>query len=117
MSIGKFFDTPEAKAAQARRLGSDRQGRVDRSAAADLLAFEDRDGRRYGLLGVAIVGEISINPAGDGYLWSCFLPGTPRMQRAADIDKAQGALNFKVREWCAAAGVVVSAAALAKLGG
>jgi hypothetical protein len=117
MSIGKFFDTPTAQAAQARRLGTDRQGRVERPAAADLLAFEDRQGRRYALLGVTVVGEISINPAGGDFLWSCFLPGTPRMQRATGIAKAQSALNFKVREWCEAAGLVVSAAAQAKLGG
>lgn len=91
-----------------------RQGRVVRPGNG-AVGFDDRDGRVYAQLGVIIVGEITVNPAGGQFLWSCFLPMTPRMQRAADLDKAKSALAFKVREWCEAAGVVVSAAALARL--
>lgn len=120
MSINKAFDSEMARAAQARRFGKPgdaiRKGRAA-PAHTGVVGFDDRDGRVYALLGVMIVGEITINPAGGAFLWSCFLPMTPRMQRAADLDKAKGALDFKVREWLAAAGVVVSAAALQKLRG
>jgi hypothetical protein len=37
------------------------------------------------------------------------------MQFAADLDKAKSALDFKIREWCEAAGVVASQAALRKM--
>lgn len=120
MSINKAFDTDRARAAQARRFGvpgdAVRQGKAV-PIDCGVLGFDDRDGRVYAMLGVMIVGEITVNPAGGAFLWSCFLPMTPRMQRAADLEKAKGALDFKVREWLAAAGVVVSAAALQKLRG
>lgn len=119
MSINKAFDTDKARAAQARRFGQAgdaiRQGRAG-AADAGVLGFDDRDGRIYAVLGVMIAGEITINPTG-GFLWSCFLPMTPRMQRAETLEKAKGALDFKVREWLEAAGVVVSAAALQRLRG
>lgn len=90
-----------------------RRGRVSRAAPDDAnaapLRFEDRHGVCHAVLGVVVVGQITADPSA-GYFWSCFLPQTPRQQPAGDVDKARRALEFKVREWCEAAGVVVAGA-------
>jgi hypothetical protein len=121
MKPPRHYGAPRGDGAYDRALYSQpgdpiRQGRVTPPADSSLLRFEDGNGTCLALLGVIVVGQITPDPAGE-YLWSCFLPMTPRQQRAGDLDKAQGALAFKVREWCAAAGVVVSAAAMARLRG
>ena len=96
-----------------------RQGRAAAALPLDDLVFEDAGGKVTARLGVIAVGEITINPAGQRreYFWSCYLPMAPRMRPAETLEKAKSALSFNVRDWLAAAGVVVSAAALARLQG
>lgn len=97
---------------------SDRQGRVA-MPAADVLVFVETGAKVSARLGVIEVGEITINPAGmrAEYIFSCHLPMTRRMVPAINLEKAKGGLAFVVRNWLDAAGVVVSAAALARLQG
>ncbi|MBR2117693.1 MAG: hypothetical protein IJ935_03270 [Afipia sp.] len=119
MSINKAFDTDRARAAQERRFGragdAIRQGRA--APIPDDLAFVEEGGQVNARLGVVTVGAIYINPTGarHAFMWRCFLPMTPAMQPALDLDAAKRALSFKVREWCDGAGLVISAAAMAKL--
>ena len=86
--------------------------------ASDIV-FADRGGRTLAMLGVIVVAEITINPAGRAeYLWACRLPMCPRApQKARDEDAARRAVSHQVREWCEAAGLVVSESALRKLRG
>lgn len=89
------------------------------AAESDDLIFEDRGGRILAMLGVIVVAQITINPAGDAeYLWACHLPMMPRQAtKARDRAAAERAVAHQVRQWCEAAGLVVSAAALRKLRG
>lgn len=116
------FDTAAARAAEECRLGRpgdpQRHGRAV-SPPSDDLVFADEAGQVAARLGVITVGAIYINPTGalHPFMWRCFLPMTPALQPARDLDAAKRALAFKVREWCAGAGLVVSAAAMARLRG
>lgn len=89
------------------------------SGDTDALRFEDRDGRILAMLGVVVVAQITINPAGGAeYLWACYLPMCPnKPQKARDEAAARGAIERSVRQWCEAAGLVVSEAALRRLRG
>jgi hypothetical protein len=86
-----------------------RSGKADPAPIAGhvALTFDDSKGRIEARLGVVCVAQISINPAGGGYLWTCFLPMLRRVPApAADLDKAKSAVDHQVRQWCEAAHVV-----------
>lgn len=93
-----------------------RQGRVDgpdrpppKSQIG--LVFEERSGRIFGKLGVVIVAEVGVRHEGarTEFQWATNLPGlTTKPKPAATEDKAKDAVEFAVRAWLEAAGLVIS---------
>jgi len=72
-------------------------------AAAIALEFVETGATVEARLGVVTVARITINPNG-GFLWAIDLSMvSPSPRSAADLEKAKGAIDYKVREWCEAA--------------
>jgi hypothetical protein len=100
-----------SKPGDARRQGrADRTGDAAGAPAVPSLKFLDTGAAIEARLGVICVARITINPTG-GFLWSCYLPMVPPAPRpAADLEKAQAAIDYKVREWCEAARLIAARA-------
>ncbi len=97
-----------SKAGDARRQGRV-DHRVERPAGQGhvAIAFVDVSGTVEARLVVVCVARITVDPAAGGFLWACHLPMIEHAARpATDLDRAKGAGEHQVRNWCEAAGVI-----------